>query len=419
MLGFLAALSTRLSASTTTVGPLSLIFPDIFANTIKPPIVVSWNLGIQREITRNLTVDVNYVGNHGTRILRVLDGNPPQPNLVSELEAFCVPGNPNNTGFFTGPNAQFGTTAGQCSPANLQFGSLFFGADEGSFSVIPFDAVNNNAFFDTFMDETSGHSWYNGLQLQVSERAFHGLQIQGSYTYAHALDDSSDPLVTTFHNTNFPIDSFNLRREKGNSGFDTRHRGVVNFIYQPNIGRGKSHLSEGFVGRAFEGLEVSGIAAFQTGLPYDIFGFVDTLHTNIPDRATVVDPAMLKAVPASGKVIPSTAVFTGFNLAAFNPDDATVMPLPFDVPANVNRNHWYGPGINNWNIGLAKNTAFFGEKVHLQLRFEFYNLFNRTQFAKPDNNIGDALFGYSTAQVGQNDGTTGARQVQIGAKLTF
>ena len=374
-----------------TVGPLDLIFPDLFAPNIKPPLVATWNLGVQREITHNLILDANYVGNHGTRILRVVDGNAPQPNLVSEL------------------------LAGGIDPSVLQFNTLYYGAELG---VLPFDAVNNNAFFHTFTDESSGHSWYDGLQLQVTERAFHGLQIQGAYTYSHALDDSSDPLVTTLGNGNYPIDSFNLRREKGNSGFDTRHRGVINFVYHPNIGRGQNHLSNGYVGRALEGWEISGIAAWQTGTPYDVFGFLDTLHTGLSDRATVVDPSSLKTVPASGKVLPGGAgVFTGYNLAAFNPLDGSI-PIPWGVPSNVERNQFYGPGINNWNVILAKDTKIT-EKVDFQLRFEFYNLFNRVQFGKPDNNIGDVNFGYSTSQVGQNDGTTGARQVQIGAKFNF
>jgi len=376
-------------------------FPDIFSPDIKPLLVTTWNLGIQREITTNLVIDANYVGNHGTRILRVVDAAPPQPALVAQLEAFCVPTNPANT---------FG-----CSEATLQRGSLYFGAENGQ---LPFDAVNNNAFENAFNDQSSGHSWYNGLQLQVTERNFHGLRIQGSYTYSHALDDSSDPLVTTAGNGNFPINSFDLRREKGNSGFDTRHRGVINFTYYVNAGRGKAHFSEGVVGRVLEGWELSGIAAFQTGLPYDIFGTADTLHTSLNDRATVINAAALKTVPAQGKVIPSTAVFTGENPGAFNPDDASVMPIPFDIPSNVGRNHWYGPGINNWDFNFAKTTSIT-ERFKLQLRFEFYNMFNRPQFAKPDNVIGDPNFGYSTAQVGQNDGTTGARQVQIGAKLNF
>jgi hypothetical protein len=94
------------------------------------------------------------------------------------------------------------------------------------------------------------------------------------------------------------------------------------------------------------------------------------------------------------------------------------VPIPWGIPSNVLRNQFYGPGINNWNVRLAKDTKLF-EELDFQLRFEFYNLFNRVQFAKPDNNIGDVNFGYSTSQVGQNDGTTGARQVQIGAKFNF
>jgi hypothetical protein len=184
------------------------------------------------------------------------------------------------------------------------------------------------------------------------------------------------------------------------------------------VGRGKARFNEGYVGRVLEGWQLSGIAAFQTGLPYDIFGIADTLHTNIDDRATVTNFSTLKSVPSTGRVIPSSAVFTGENPASFNPDDPTVMPVPFDIPSNVGRNHWYGPGINNWDFNLAKDTSIT-ERVHLQLRFEFYNMFNRTQFTKPDNVVGDPNFGYSTSQVGQNDGSTGARQVQIGAKLQF
>jgi len=381
------------------------IFPDLFDPNIKPPLIVTWNIGVQRELKQNLNLDVNYVGNHGTRILRVVDGAPPQPNLISQLKALCAVAN-----------------ALQCDVSTLQFSNLYFGAESTNpatgLPFLPFDAVNNNAFFDAFTDQTSGHSWYDGLQLQVTEKNFHGLQIQGSYTWAHALDDSSDPLVPTISNTNFPVDSFNLRREKGNSGFDTRQRGVINFVYLPNIGRGRAHFADGGSGRVLEGWQISGIAAWQTGLPYDIFGTVDTLHTNFADRVTVINAAALKTIPATGRVIPSTGVFTGYNLAAFNPDDATIMPIPFDMPSNLLRNQFTGPGINNWDVALAKNTVI-KEKFRFQLRFEFYNLFNRTQFNKPDTNIQDSLFGYSTSQVGQNDGTSGARQVQIGAKLNF
>jgi len=378
------------------------IFPDLFAHNIKPPSVVTWNIGIQHEFLPKTTIEMNYVGNHATRVLRVVDGNPPQPALVNSLVNFCAD-----------PTNAFG-----CSNFTLQNGLLWVGAE---FGLLPNDATNNNAFFHTFTDQTSGHSWYDGLQAQVTERAVKGLQVQLSYTWSHALDDSSDPLVQTAGNGNYPVDSLALFREKGNSGFDTRQRAVVNFIYQPNIGRGKSLLSSGVMGRVFEGWEISGIAAFQTGLPYDIFGPLDTLHTGIADRATVINPTVLKTIPSTGKNF-GGGVFTGFNPSAFNLEDGSSAPIPWGIPANVVRNNWYGPGVNNWDVSLSKTTALT-ERVSFQLRFETYNLFNRVQFAKPTagwaNVTNSPIFGYSFSQVGQNDGTTGARQIQLGAKILF
>ena len=381
---------TNLDPSTFAGG---LTFPDIFANNIKPPEVVSWNFGIQLEIAPKLTLEMNYVGNHGTGILRVVDGNAPQPNLVNQLLAAGV------------------------APSTLQFNALYYGAEIGA---LPFDAVNNNAFLHTFTDQTSGHSWYNGLQAQVTERAFHGLQVQLSYTWAHAMDDSSDPLNTTAGNGNYPIDSYALYREKGNSGFDVRQRAVMNFVYQPRIGRGTGLFNHGLAGRVFEGWEIGGIAQWQTGTPYDITGPLDTLHTGLADRATVVNAPALKQIPSTGKISSNGGVFTGFNAAAFNPDDGSI-PIPFGIPSNTVRNNWYGPGGNRWDVNFAKTTSLT-ENVKLQLRFEFYNLFNRTWFRKPDNTLAataTGTFSYSTSTVTLPDSTTSARQMQVAAKLTF
>jgi hypothetical protein len=385
---------TDTNSSLTT----GLIFPDLFATNIKPPSVVSWNFGVQRQLSSNLTVEANYVANHGTRILRVIDGNGPQPALVQQLEQYC--NNPGN--------------AYACNISTLQFGNLFYGYEAG---VLPFDAVYNNAFFDTFTDQTSGHSWYNGLQAQLTERNFHGLQLGFSYTWAHALDDSSDPLTPTANNGNFPVDSFDLARERGNSGYDTRQRAVMNFIYQPNIGRGKTFLSDGILGRALEGWEISGVAQFQSGLPYDIYGPLDTLHTNFADRATVVNSSVLKTTPSTGRISSSLGVFTGENPAGFNPDDGSI-PIPWDIPANVVRNNWYGPGLNDWAISFSKMTSLT-ERFKLQLRFETYNLFNRPEFTKPNNIIGSPNEGYSLGTITLNDGTTSARQIQIAGKIIF
>jgi hypothetical protein len=369
------------------------IFPDLFSQNMRPPRIVTWNFGVQRDLGHNLTIDANYVGNHGTRILRVVDSAPPQPALVNELIADGVPA------------------------STLQFTNLYFGAEttdpNTGLPLLPFDPVNNNAFLHAFEDETSGKSFYDGLQLQLSERNLHGLLIQFSYTYSHALDNSSDPLLPTAGNGNFPVDSFLPQHEYGNSGTDVRQRGVINFVYQAPVGRGTSRWNQGFIGRAFEGWELSGIGQFQTGLPYDIFnsddngqanGVIDTLHTGLADRATVVG--------SSSRQPGTDEAFTGPPISAFTQTPA------FGVPSNVGRNHWYGPGMDNWDFVLAKNTSI-SERFKLQLRLESYNIFNHVHFAKPDNFLFSPFYGESLSQVGQNDGSTGARQLQIGAKLVF
>jgi hypothetical protein len=133
-----------------------------------------------------------------------------------------------------------------------------------------------------------------------------------------------------------------------------------------------------------------------------------------------VDFSALRTPPVNPS--PTTQVFTGMNFAAFADDNTNI---PWGVPSNVYRNHFYGPGYINWDTVLAKNTPIT-ERVKCELRFEFYNLFNHPNFGQPDNllshwNPGNqtGTFGFSTSQVGRSDGTTGARQVQIAAKLTF
>ena len=85
----------------------------------------------------------------------------------------------------------------------------------------------------------------------------------------------------------------------------------------------------------------------------------------------------------------------------------------------IGRNVFRGPGIDNTDMVIGKRFGIH-ERVSLDLRLEFYNLFNRVQFNQPDNFIFDAAnFGHSTQEVFRPDGTTGARQVQVGLKLSF
>jgi hypothetical protein len=351
--------------------------PFIIDPHLRMPYSQSWNFGIQRDLPGSVLLEVNYVGSRGTRLLRLVDGNPPQTALVAQLEAFCVPGNPQNQGFRT--------PSGQCDQTTLQFNSLWFGAESG---LLPFDAVNNNAFLHAEVFNNAASSIYHALQANVKKRTTHGLMFQAAYTWAHAIDNSSDPLTPASGNQGFPRNSLDLAAERGNSDFDVRQRLVINYSWALPIGRGHDHLSEGFAGKILQGWEVAGITTFSGGLPYDIFSSLDTAHTGQQQRANC-DPA--------------TRSFS-------DPE--------WGSPGNLGRNHFYGPGVNKWDMVLQK-TWSVSEHFNAQFRAESYNLFNRTQFGQPGNLTDTQTLGQSTSEVRQPDLTTGARQIQFGMKLSF
>src|SRR5258707_6669409 len=213
------------------------------------PYSQSWNFGVQRDLPGSVLVEVDYVGSRGTRLLRLVDGNPPQPALVAQLLADGIP------------------------PQALQFNNLWFGAESGS---LPFDAVNNNAFLHAEVFNNAASSVYHALQANITKRMSHGLTFQAAYTWAHVIDNSSDPLTPSAGNQEFPRNSLDLAAERGNSDFDVRQRVVINYSWILPIGRGHDHMA----GRIFEGWEVAGITNVSDGLPYDIFTATDTAQTD-------------------------------------------------------------------------------------------------------------------------------------------
>src|ERR1700730_3907318 len=373
--------------------------PFIIDPHLRMPYSQSWNFGVQRDLRGSVLLEVNYVGSRGTRLLRLVDGNPPQTALVAQLEAFCVPGNPANQGFRT--------PTGQCVQSTLQFNSLWFGAESG---LLPFDAVHNNAFLHAEVFNNAASSVYHALQANLTKRMSHGLMFQAAYTWAHAIDNASDPLTPAAGNQGFPRNSLDLAAERGNSDFDVRQRLVLNYSWTLPIGRGHGHLAEGFSGKILEGWELAGIATLSGGLPYDIFTATDTAHTGQQQRPDF-NPAGTPAPVSNPRA--QTGPNPGTLANPFFPD------APFGGAGSVGRNHYRGPGVNNWDVTLQK-TLSLSERVSLQFRAESYNLFNRVWFGQPGNFTSNpGTFGQSTSEVKQPDLTTGARQIQFGMKLRF
>src|SRR3984957_797626 len=369
----------------------SLAFPATISPNFHVAYVQQRSFGIQRDLGHHFTAEVNYVGNKGNRLLRVIDGNPPIPALVAQLRAFCQ--NPSNAfGCIDTP-----------TQSTVQGFNLYAGQQLG---VLPFNAVNNSAAFHANTVASIANSNYNGLQTTLTRQFSKGISFQANYTWSHAIDDGSDPFRPQQNNTVFPANTFELKREKGSSSFDVRHRFVANYTAELPFGRGKDHLNNGLVGRALEGWSWSGIVVLQSGFPFDIFApGIDSDGTGATQRADF-NP--------NGTRVPVTMPLTqtGPNVGLFS------FPA-FGGPGNLGRNRFVGPGYKNFDMVIAKNTKI-SERFRLEFRSEFYNVFNHPNFQQPDNFISDgSAFGQSTAEVGRNDGTTGARQLQFGMKLHF
>ena len=380
----------------------------------------NWNLDIQRQLPGNNVADVAYVGAMGVHVYGQRDGNSPNPGLVQQLLAFCVPANPLNQGFagLISPS----NPLGQCDQTDVSGTSLYIGATPAAgFNDLPFNAVTNNALLQPDYQINEFNSIYHGLQTKFTHRMSHGLQFQGAYTWSHALDNSVDPLGPAAGAHTFPRNSLNLAQNYGNSDNDTRHVAVLNYIWELPFGRGKSYLSNGVFGKIMEGFELNGIFTAQSGHPFQVRGTLDTQRTGIAAWGYQVgDPFGPPAGSgcSAGPFAPGSGYAYISNLCAFtNP--------PWGSPSNNVRNQWYGPGFWDWDVTLAKRMTIT-ERIKAELRFEGYNILNHPHFLNPGtdaaglgNLIGQSQFGVITGTYTQPDETTSARQIQVALKVTF
>jgi hypothetical protein len=353
---------------------------------LKMPTSYSWNIGVQREIRSGLTAEINYVGNHGTHGLREIDKAPPQPSIVQAELSAGVP------------------------PLALTYTSLYLGGTytDSNGNTQSFNpAVNNTAFYHDLFQTSMVSSNYNALQATVRGE-IHRLTITGSYTLSHSLDNGSDPLVPGAGGTGLPVDSFNLGPEYGNSDFDVRQRGVLAATYALPIGMGAGFLNQGVIGHIFEGIQISGIQQAQGGLPFDLRGTIDSLHTSLTNRPQLIG----QAYPSNRGSIVTLGKITGPARAAFG-------NAPYDTNLAIHRNQYYGASFVNTDAVFQKSQTLH-EEIKLVFRAESYNVLNHPNMSAPASDAIDSpYFGISTSQIGQNDGTTGARQIQGALKVIF
>jgi outer membrane receptor protein involved in Fe transport len=375
-------------------GPL----PDAFGvdQHIRTPYMENYNLNLQQQLTKKMTLQIGYVGSQGHKLLRFRDINQPTQAEITAADLGC---NCINDGTV---------------PRHLTGASLF-------------------PFYINYLEESS-NSVYNSLQTSFRVDNWHGITSTLNYTWSHSVDDASDG-EDYVPNASQPNDSQSpIKFNRGNSNFDVRHRLAWNFIYEiPNSPDSRYKLIR-------NGWGLNGIVTVQSGQPFhlnynfeddydgtgEFFGrpdLVGPVHYNQGDPNHFLDLSAFAApcsYPASG----------GDGFAD------TCIPGTRHL-GNLGRNSLVGPHFRQFDFSIFKKTALT-ERMNMELRFEAYNLFNHPNFANPylPSFIADAAphgvgpdgrsLGFynltATGDVGIGYpflGSGGPRSLQLAAKFTF
>jgi hypothetical protein len=268
-------------------------------------------------------------------------------------------------------------------------------------------------FVDQFI--TASSSTYHALQATLRTRSWHGLSGFAGYTWSKSLDDASDAIDFNFATVAFPQDSNNLHAEHGPSNFDTKHRFTAAFSYALPKLFGPTRLAEGW--------QLNTIIAAQSGRPVPIVSANDTsafpndnfnTRSNFHQRPDVV-PGQ-NPINSNWESAPDVIGYLNGN-AFSQPADGTF--------GNLGRNAIYGPKFWNVDFAVTKSTRIF-ERASLELRAEFFNIFNHPNFALPNFFVvpGASQQGLITqtpdqAQTNPGLGGGGPRVIQIGVKMVF
>ncbi len=310
------------------------------------PYAENYELSIERQITSTDILTVSYVGTQGHRLLASESANPGIPALcLSLLAAGCGPGGENNIYTLNGV-----TTAGTRGP----FSAPYRNTPVNGNYIVPF---GNDSYFIT-----GAYSSYNSAQVSWKHSSRRSQLLLG-YTFSKSLDNSSG-----YGEQYNPI---NPRLSRGLSAFDSTHNFVISYAYTLPFDKldGPKKLTNGW--------QISGITRFATGLPVTIIETDDRslLGTSFggPIVLPVDTPNLLGPVQ---KFDPRKTNGMYFSSSAFGAD-------VLGQEGTSNRRFFHGPGINNWDMALLKNTQLT-ERLNLQFRAELFNVFNHAQFLTPN-----------------------------------
>jgi hypothetical protein len=380
-----------------------------------------YNLTIERELSRDLKLQVGYVGSQGHRLLATHDinyGNPQTcldivalashnasnvssygiPSSCAQYSAdnqFSVTLDPTVVSDPTDPISTFHMPNGTTMALNGQTLNFVGLRKYSSPQCDPTTGIGCPAdqvpvFSSVFAQDTIASSAYNSLQVSLDKRFAHGLQFTTAYTFSKSFDEAS-----SFEGILNPIDP---RRSRSLSNFDARHRIVFSYYWELPFRK-----FSGATGKVLNGWALSGITTFQTGFPIRITTLSDnelmySFDFELPGEPDLIAPFRTLKPQSNGNYFFDPTSFSEANT--------------FGRIGNSPRTICCGPHISNTDFAVLK-TISLSETRRIDFRAEFFNIFNHTQFFNPDGNISDG------SQFGQVTQARDPRLAQFALKFFF
>jgi hypothetical protein len=393
------------------------------APNFRRPYAGSWNLSLQHAFSNDLSLQVAYVGTHGTGLIGLNDINAPLPGA----------------GWLTGPTATSCNTP--FTPAQIATGT---GASSATcenlkrpyFSKFPYLSNINYISNQDFSN-------YNGLQATLTQRPWHGISYILGYTWAHALDEAGGD----WNGSALPSNLFNVRSDYGNSGDDVRHRMTMSFSYA-------LPQKEGF-GQLLKGWKLSSVANLQSALPWSVSDTTDDIsgvggkqdRWNFYGKSLAFNSLGYNAVPFYAGTTNADCVARAASLdAGFTPiypgytytsaltkygcwamNGSMLLPPAIGTYGNTTRGLFRGRGLKLLDVSLTKETKI-SERLSGQFRFEVFNVLNKTQYTPSVNGnaasrsnplLGSARTTPDVQISNPSVGSGAARSIQLGFKLQF
>jgi hypothetical protein len=331
--------------------------------------VMQWNLAVARDLTRDVSLRVGYVGSRGVhQIFRVEDADIVLPSLTSQGYLWPSP-------------------VGSGTRLNVNSGLINAGLWQGN-------------------------SFYDALQVKIKAKIARGAEIEGSYTWGKTIDTSSGSLVGDEYSNSIASPLwFNTKLNRGLADFNVAQNLEVNYTWE----FGTPKWAHGIREWALSGWEIGGVFEASTGVPFTPGFGGDALGVKSTDPN--IDVPNLLSAPGCGSLV------NPGNPNHYIKTQCFAVPNPITLRGNLGRNTIIGPGLVNFDFSLFKNNHVkrISDKFNVQFRAEFFNVLNHTNFAPPLDNR--HIFDSAGSPIGNagliTSTQTPSRQVQFALKMIW